>query len=201
MPYTVWSYVASVLLDDQPLSLLGAQAGLAANPHELTLVNNLAVSYAKTGEITKAKDLIPVLPADCESDADRALFDATRGLVAYRDGDAVAGRGYYARAIRTALSPKLEATRIMIVVHQAIEEFRRMPIDEPFLRGLLDQVSVDADWVVRRPDVVDALISLSRRFESAKRGPDAEPPARLAALLEGRIEHGLKKLRGKSLRR
>jgi hypothetical protein len=75
------------------------ETGLRTNPGDLVLLNNLAFSQASLGQIDKAAETIAKLPLTVAGVRKLATWTATRGLIAFRRGDAVLGRRLYQESI------------------------------------------------------------------------------------------------------
>jgi tetratricopeptide (TPR) repeat protein len=118
------SYTAAVALREFELAKLIAQQGLAANPTEGALLNNLAYAEANLGELDAADKTLQSVPASDKTGAQQICLEATRGLIEFRRGDAAAGRTYYQRAL--ALARQFPDRRVysQALLHLALEELR-----------------------------------------------------------------------------
>lgn len=96
------SYVASVGLDEWELSKEIAQAGLRANPRDPILLNNLAYAELELGNVPEAAASLARISTPPPADAESAAVTATKGLLAFRQGDVEAGRSLYQRATQLA---------------------------------------------------------------------------------------------------
>jgi tetratricopeptide (TPR) repeat protein len=105
-PAMFGSYVAAVVLDDHDSALRFAQMGLAANPRDAVLLNNVAFSLACQGKPSSAQHYLErALEADADGET-RVVLLATAGLIGYRSGRFAEGRALYEDAIELAQSLK-----------------------------------------------------------------------------------------------
>lgn len=123
------SYYASMGAQDYERSLEMATIGLSTHPTDHMLHNNAAFALANMGRTEDARSHLSVLPG--QDDEDFHVFQATQGLVAFREGDEAAGRQFYREAveglIRSARRPDAAAAALL----WALEETR---IESPIAR-------------------------------------------------------------------
>jgi len=91
------SYIAITGHEDYQRAYELADFGLRSNPGDPMLLNNAAFALANLGRIEEANDLLTI--AEPEEPTLQTLIQATRGLVAFRDGEVLAGRERYRDAI------------------------------------------------------------------------------------------------------
>jgi tetratricopeptide (TPR) repeat protein len=123
-PAMLGSYIAAVVLHDYEEATRIAQRGLAANPSEPGLLNNLIFALACDGKLSEAVKLVPKLSQITRDDAGRIILLATCGLIEYRQGNPAQGRELYMQAIRKADLPNFRLLRARAAVHLALEEAR-----------------------------------------------------------------------------
>ncbi len=123
-PATFGSCVAEMGLRDYPLAIEFATLGLNANPHNATLVNNLAYALIEHGELEKAGATLRQISAPPLSDSIGVTWRATEGLLSYRRGDAEQGRREYQEAIDTSHRLGLQERQAMATMMLAREEWR-----------------------------------------------------------------------------
>lgn len=123
-PAAFGSCVAEMGLGDFDLSIRFAAAGRRANPHDPTLVNNLAYAQLERGEVDAAATTLRLIAAPPLDDAAGVSWRATEGLLAYRQGDRVLGLQRYTEAIAAAKSLNLHERRAMASLMLAREEWR-----------------------------------------------------------------------------
>lgn len=92
------TYVAPLLAEDYQSAIDAGKIGLLANPRDPSLINNQAFSLANNGEAARAARLLMDVPMGL-SGREAGVLEATRGLVAYRQGQFSEGRQLYLRAI------------------------------------------------------------------------------------------------------
>jgi len=93
------SYVASVGAQDWPVAENAAKTGLVANPDSHMLRNNLAFALANQDRAAEAREQLEHVPAAQLAPRERAVLDATNGLVLFRLGDLQQGREAYRQAV------------------------------------------------------------------------------------------------------
>lgn len=123
-PAITGSFMCSLLGDRFHEAKVFCQDGLRANPDNVTLLNNLALSLARLGDTEEAMDKLAKpkgLVAD--DDTQRAILLATEGLVNYRSGRVTEGRTNYESAIKFFEENDEPNKAAMARVYQAREEY------------------------------------------------------------------------------
>ena len=92
------SYVSAIALEDYSTSERFADLGLMANPSDFTLLNNLAFARINLGNMEGAKEALLTVDRLQLSDQNRAVLQATQGLLEFRTGNVVRGRELYSDA-------------------------------------------------------------------------------------------------------
>jgi Flp pilus assembly protein TadD len=123
-PAVFGSFVASVVKNDVNLGARFAKRGLAAEPSEPTLLNNLSFALALSGDISGARSTLNRVVAESLDAPTRIAVLATGGLIEYRDGNADGGRLLYESAIKSAAGREHREQRTMGLLFQAREELR-----------------------------------------------------------------------------
>ena len=113
-PATFVSYVASLGLEDYKTAVRACEIGLLANPTDSMLRNNYVFTLAASGDAQGAEAELRKLPTSSDIPREAAVFEATRGLVAYRAGDPAEGRSHYSKAV--ALLSRLDDPEIAALV-------------------------------------------------------------------------------------
>lgn len=104
-PPLVGSYVACDLLRSPEKTLEFTQSGLRSNPASAMLYNNQAVALAQLGRLDEAdQSLLRAFALKRVNIDEDIVLEATEGLVAFRRGNAGAGRALYERAIASAVT-------------------------------------------------------------------------------------------------
>jgi tetratricopeptide (TPR) repeat protein len=103
-PASHGSYIAEVVLQDYPLAEQFARRGLAANPADPGLLNNLVVALAYQNRLEEADRTFASIHTDVRTANNRLgiVLTATEGLLDFRRGRHNAGRSRYEEAIRQA---------------------------------------------------------------------------------------------------
>lgn len=120
-PAVFGSYRAA-LIRKYDLSVLFARVGLQANPDDYMLRNNLIFALASADRVVEARAeldlLIEQIHTKTLEDDWGLTIEATSGLVAFREGDAAAGRRAYERVIRLARDPWLRAVAAILLARE-----------------------------------------------------------------------------------
>ena len=153
-PFLHGSWVASSLLGDFPSAERLALEGLATNPKDTGLRNNLAFSLIEQGRLAEAEEQLKGIGG--VDAAPSICVVATKGLLAFRQNHAAEGRALYQQAITLAgkqNQPALKATAMLFLAREeaataaataqttlasAKREVERLP--RPDLKFLLQQV-------------------------------------------------------------
>lgn len=100
-----------------------ARKGLRSNPDDAGLLNNIAFCLASGGDVDRARPFFNRIRLGAvESDSERAVYTATRGLLNYRSGHVEAGRRDYSDALE--LFGKDPYRRALAAIMFAREEVR-----------------------------------------------------------------------------
>ncbi|MBS0023213.1 hypothetical protein [Microbacterium paraoxydans] len=151
------SFVAAVGLEDYEAALSAAEVGMRANPNDGGLRNNAAFAAAHLGRLDEAEAHLAF--AGTTSDEDQAhTVEATRGLIAFRRGDLLAGRRLYQEAVEGFREARTPYQVVMALLHWALEEARVSPGSSQSLAAAARQ------WVERYPTAEGRL--LLERLES-----------------------------------
>jgi hypothetical protein len=122
-PVALAAHLACVLLEDDKQGAELASYGLMSNPRDFTLMNVLALALARQGNITQASHVYSQVDETMLTEKDRVVWLATKGLIAFRQGNVEIGRRLYERAI--ALGNRLHDIREPIArIYHAFEEIR-----------------------------------------------------------------------------
>lgn len=118
-PAELGSYQASLGHDFQAGAAI-ARAGLLANPREFLLTNNLAFCLIQMGDPEgAAKELSALRPAVL-SEAERAIYCATTGLLAFRKGEVETGRELYRRSIAMSQDQRSKAIALIMLTAEEL---------------------------------------------------------------------------------
>lgn len=132
-PAEMGSFIASRLTQHED-SIQFARQGLVSNPDDVTLLNNLAFSLGKTGDVAGAKDALSRVNAELLSPSNQIVLDATRGLIAFREGNVNQGRILYDKAITLARARK-DPREAIALIYRAMEEIQAATPDAEKHRG------------------------------------------------------------------
>lgn len=98
-PPVFGSYLACTALEDFNSAIEITRVGLQSSPHEFLLLNNLAYSLASLNQLDEAQTIVSKINMSLLSDADKATFSATLGLLQFRSGETAAARKNYNYAV------------------------------------------------------------------------------------------------------
>jgi tetratricopeptide (TPR) repeat protein len=163
-PVLLGSYVAACLLEDYGDSERIIEIGLRANPEEPILLNNLAFSYASSGDIDRAERVFDRIdPAAVKDISQQIAITATAGLLNFRRGFFKEGRTLYRQAIEEAKKRgmrKLVAVASMYLAREEIlsqsseaEKATQLAavetagINEPDIKKIFEKVTSSLDRV------------------------------------------------------
>jgi tetratricopeptide (TPR) repeat protein len=130
-PAQMGSFLAT-RIDRDEVGIRFAEQGLRVNPKDPILLNNLAFSAARFGDIQKAKASLRRISLSDMEVSDRSVLTATEGLIAYRENDLMRGRDLYRRAIED-FRQKKDVREVVAQAYQALEEYRAHTADAPRL--------------------------------------------------------------------
>lgn len=118
-PASFGSYHAGALRDFER-SLAFARRGLMANRSHPMLRNNAAFALAQLGRIVEAAaELDAVRQADLDSE-ERAVINATRGLLAFRNQEIERGQSLYGEAIRGTADRSIRSRATLMLVSELL---------------------------------------------------------------------------------
>jgi Tfp pilus assembly protein PilF len=145
-PAILASFVAASLLEDFDLAADAARRGLAANPGDVRLMNNLAFALASKGRVDDAEKLLRDARKQGLSGDSRITVAATEGLVFFRRGQPEAGRARYLEAISLASKEsrlRYEALARLILAREELHA--GMPQAVERARAALDRQPLPSD--------------------------------------------------------
>lgn len=120
-PVVFASYTASLGEQDFASGYSIAKEGLQTHPDDAMLNNNGAFALANLGRLDEAEALLRAARLT-SLDADKDVIEATRGLIAFRRGDASAGRSAYEKATTNLRNSGKQDSLVMASLLWAIEE-------------------------------------------------------------------------------
>ncbi len=127
-PAVFGSYIASTCLENFQEAEQVLHLGLLCNSEEATLHNNLAFVLAKQDRLDEAKAELMIgfshIDKGPNGNSQRICLTATKGLIAFREGQTQLGRQLYALAIAQARLDELSPLREIAKIYLAIEELR-----------------------------------------------------------------------------
>jgi hypothetical protein len=136
-PAMLGSFVAGSCLDDDPKAIKFAEQGITANPNDAILWNNLAFSQARSGNLADAALACSRASKLACSTGHSLTILATRGLLAFRQGDLDSGSVLYKQAIDGFMAEKQLREALLACVFWS-DELRRC--NDPEWIRVLQQV-------------------------------------------------------------
>lgn len=117
------SFIAGALLQKYKESCDFVKVGLAANPEDFTLNNNLAFALINMGNLPGATLVLDRMRRFKVTSADEVVMAATNGLFHYRNGERELGRSLYIQAVENARrlsNAKLEAMAALFFAQEEV---------------------------------------------------------------------------------
>lgn len=162
-PAVFTSYVSS-LIEKYERSIRILRASLKLNPHDPTLVNNLAFALASNNQVAEAVESLHQADPKMASGPSAITLVATQGLVLFRTGFPQQGRRLYEIAMQKASSLGEPKYRFMAELYLAREE---LLADVPDATSTADQAVENSS---KSTDREVALLAGQIRLLCANRG-------------------------------
>lgn len=155
-PAVFGSWAAMSMISDFELAERFALHGLSIHSKESLLLNNLAVSLAYQGKISKAVETFEKINPHDTQGLHKPTFTATKGLIQFRLGLPDEGRHLYRMAIAEAKEKGDIRTAIWALIYFAGEEFRFDPINAD---SLIQSAAVESHQLSKlEKTITDRLI-------------------------------------------
>ena len=118
------SYIASVVLGKFEKAIEMLKIGKTSSPKDFLLNNNLAFSLASLDRISDAKSTLKKINKEnlAETEYEKNILKATRGLINFRDGEIETGRNLYKEAIKFFQHKKQNKEEAIATLFLAKEE-------------------------------------------------------------------------------
>lgn len=159
-PALLGSFIATTVLEDHALAEKFAVDGLASNPDDTDLRNNLAVALACQDRLDEAVEQFAQIGGVGRYAEAKVAYVATEGLISFRQGNYAKGAQKYSEAIeladklgslRSRKLAELHLIRELVLAHlpgasaklpQMQEEIGSLsePVAEPLLRSVMELV-------------------------------------------------------------
>jgi tetratricopeptide (TPR) repeat protein len=123
-PAIFGSHAAAIGLRDFEEAARIAEAGLVASPDEAMLLNNYAFALLQLDHVKQATEALRRIPTSAVGRDIAPVITATRGLLAFRQGDPDKGRAMYQQAIAMAKRSGARDIAALAEVILAREELR-----------------------------------------------------------------------------
>ena len=127
-----------------------AKMGLLSSPRDFMLKNNLAFALASLDRVQDALETLGGINEGDLKDSEKATLIATRGTVAFREGNVESGRALYKSSIESFKKEKDLRSETLATFFWAREEER---IKSPWCKGMKDQVTK----IAKRLNIVELL--------------------------------------------
>lgn len=123
-PAVSGSYIAGVALGNFEESAKIARMGLLSSPRDFMLKNNLAFALASLGNLSEAVESLSSVDESELKEPEKATLVATRGTIAFRQGNIEEGRSLYRSAIELFKKEKNARLEVLATYFWAREENR-----------------------------------------------------------------------------
>ena len=162
------SFVATLALEDHERAVAIAKRGLRANPGNRRLENNLAVAQLHLNQIPEAARIVARLPARVDNARAQASMTATRGLLAFREGEPEQGARLYLEAADEASANGLVDVEERALLIGAVEAINAgLPDEHP----LVQKASTRSEGRASEPTTVELLRQRVRRAMERRTSP------------------------------
>jgi len=158
-PIMFGSYLASIILKDQPKSISFLKAGLASHPNDPQIINNLAYAFALDNKPKEAFDQLNKIKNENDYDnVTQICLTATRGLSYFRSGFIDIGRKCYLEAIEQTKHIENKELNWIAILNYAREEIR---VKSEYVEHIMEAVSKipdnskDYEITVLKNDVIE----------------------------------------------
>jgi Tfp pilus assembly protein PilF len=135
-PLILGAFVASVALYDGAATLSFTEHWIRIEPNSSGAWNNHAVALAYLGRIPEARASFARVDENDTAVFPKAVYLATKGLLAYRSGDIDAGRKHYLEAAESEDSNRDPTLRALVYWHMLREESH---VGTPNARELMER--------------------------------------------------------------
>ncbi len=155
-PILYSSHIAGVQMEDDAEMVRILESSTPAQQNDPIVLNNYAFALARSGDTMKAMEKIKRASMYPLTESDRLVITATRGLVAFREGDAKKGRLQYLEAIKGFERTNNNYASSMALYFWAIEEKR---IKSEYAVSIVNEAkeSIDRYEVIELEDLVKKL--------------------------------------------
>lgn len=165
------SYISGALIDSNELSIKVCGFGLRSNPKEFTLLNNKAYAHAVENQTKLAAETFSQIEFDKLSKSEKITYNATLGLINYRNGLKEKGDYYYDKAEELAKKEKDEVTALRVKLYKLRSQHicELCDIDEEkALEALTGEIEK-----IKRPELQKTLENVKRKIQ--KKLPPTKP--------------------------
>lgn len=166
-PSIIGSFVANDKLDDFLTAEKLTRDGLQAQPHDPTLLNNLAFSLANQDQVDEARKVIKQISPTNLEESTAICITATSGLIEFRSNDPQQGRRLYGEAIEKASKDEHKELRFRAKVHLCREEIR---IGSNLVGRILLELINTAQQQASEKGSKDSLRKLRRTIQQTNAG-------------------------------
>lgn len=143
------SWLASTTSEHWDVAIAAAEQGLRVAPDEQMLRNNLAFALIHADRLDEAKAQLSMIDGDGVGSLTASTVEATRGLMAFREGNPTVGRALYESAEAGFRDQRLPHLTALARLFQAQEEIRlRLPTAAMTLADAISLANSTPDRVV-----------------------------------------------------
>ncbi|MCK4827615.1 hypothetical protein KA005_68440, partial [bacterium] len=94
------SHIAAMYMDDDNEAIRILDSAMPAQKDDPIITNNYAFSYARSGNLERAMECLKNINLHTLTGRPRYIISATKGLIAFREGNPEAGRSLYSIAVK-----------------------------------------------------------------------------------------------------
>ena len=136
------SYMNLVCRNDHVDCIEKSERGLNLRKYDFTFLNNLVIAYAQQGEIEKAEEKFALIKKQEMDEEENAVYVATKGMLAFRNGSIDEGRKLYQEAVNELkIKHKNEKGRNLALLFWVREEiFSQTDRSHSFFREVREKV-------------------------------------------------------------
>ena len=121
-PAVTGSYIASTNLENHPMAEEIAKYGLASNPDDTLLLNNLTYALINQNKIEEAEKVFSRIDVNALDHSEEIVWNATYGLINFRKKNIDMGRALYKNAIEIADRYNYNKHKTLASIYLAREE-------------------------------------------------------------------------------
>ncbi|CAN5586140.1 hypothetical protein BH10BAC2_BH10BAC2_20260 [soil metagenome] len=145
-PIMFGHHVASFFLENHESGIKFCKAGLISNPHDPEILNNIAYSYAMSGDPENAFEYLNKINLhDVMEDKHRICLLATKGLAYYKSNLREEGRNFYFQAMKEAKQKGFKYYYNSALMNFALQELQFSSPESALLIDEIEKIPDDGN--------------------------------------------------------